>query len=74
MYHSQMVYLVIAGFFLNHNIEDGFPPVIGKLVSDSVVDKSDMDGDDLLPAAVKCCTIFSLRVEAVGVDQCLIVA
>ena len=45
MYYSESVDFIIAGFFLYHHVDDGFPAVICVSVADGVVDETDVCGD-----------------------------
>ncbi len=45
MYYSESVDFSIAGFFLYHHVDDGFPAVISETIADGVVDETDVCGD-----------------------------
>ena len=44
MYYSESVDFIIAGFFLDHHVDDGFPAVICEAVADGVIDEADVCG------------------------------
>ena len=50
VYHAEAVYFVIAGLLLDHNVYNGFPAIEGEAMPNSIIDESNMGGNDLLTA------------------------
>ena len=69
MYHSQLMYFVVARFFEDHSVDDRFPPIERIIMQDAIVDDRDNRFDD--EHLLVCVVIFwCVGFKRVGLDVC----
>ena len=70
---AEAVDFIVAWFFLYHHVYDSLPTIVCKAVADGIVYECNMGRDDLLALGIKELSFNGGGIEAVGVEEGLVV-